>query len=428
MRCLLAAGFSLLLASSAMAEPRGFNVTDLVNLDRVSDPQLSPDGKWVAFQLRETDFEANKGLTGLWMVASDGASEPRRLTTKGQTSTTPRWSVDGRSLYFLSSRGGSTQVWQLPLSGGEAAQVSNYALDVGSFLLSPDGRKLAITMEVFNDCGDDKTNVVDCSKQRVDDVAAAKNTGKVFDKLFIRHWDTWSSGRRAQLFVADLGADGKAGNPVWVSRGIDGDVPSKPFGDMSEVAFQPEGKGIVFSARIAGKTEAWSTNFDLYLTPLDASTAPRNLTAGNEAMDSYPLFSRDGSTLYYLAMKRPMFEADRFWITAMNMSTGSTREIAADWDRSPGAMTLSADGKTLYATANDMGQVPLFAIDIASGKVRNVSGDGHVAGFSIAGDAMVIARDTLKAPGDLFRIDKNAKQLTRFNTERMRDVRLGEPL
>ena len=424
MRVLLACLLSLLVASSTMAQPRGFTVEDLVNLDRVADPQLSPDGKWVSFQLRETDFAANKGVQSLWLVPSDASSAARRLTAKGQSSASPRWSVDGRSLYFLSARSGSMQVWNLALGGGEATQVTDYPLDVGGFMLAPDGRKLALSLEVFNDCTD-----LACSKKRLEERAASKSSGQVFDRLFIRHWDTWSDGRRTQLFVADLGADGKASAaPVWVSKGIDGDVPSKPFGDLSEVAFAPDGKTLVFAARIAGQTEAWSTNFDLYVVPVDGSAAPRNLTADNQAMDSYPVYAHDGRTLYYLAMKRPMFEADRFWITALNLADGSRRQIASDWDRSPGPLTLSADGKTFYATTDDHGQHPLFAIDIASGKVRNVSGDGQIGGFSVVGKTIVFERNTLTAPGDLFVQNAGAaKRITKFNSERLSDVRMGAP-
>ncbi len=428
MRFVLASAFSLLLASSAMAEQRGFTVDDLVNLDRVTDPQLSPDGDWVSFQLRETDYAANKGFQSLWLVPSDGSATPRRLTAQGQSSMSARWSVDGKSLYFMSARSGSMQVWNLSLQGGEASQVTHYPLDVGSYLLAPDGKRMAVSMEVFNDCDAAAGSVIDCSKKRGDEIAANKATGKVFDKLFIRHWDTWADGRRAQLFIADIGADGKAeAAPVWVSKGIDGDVPSKPFGDLGEAAFSPDGSTIVFAARIAGKTEAWSTNFDLYSVPVDASAAPRNLTADNAAMDSYPLYANDGKTLYYLSMKRATFEADRFWIKALNIADGSSREIAADWDRSPGALTLSADGKTLYATADDNGQHPLFAIEIASGKVRNVSGEGHIGGFSLAGNEIVVARDTLTAPADLFVLGKAQKRLTSFNTDRLKDVRFGAP-
>ncbi|MBK7043868.1 MAG: S9 family peptidase [Rhodanobacteraceae bacterium] len=426
MRVLAFSAMALVAAGSAFAEPRGFDVNDLVNLDRVADPRVSPDGRLVAFQLRETDYAANKGLQSLWLVPANASTPPRRLTAKGQTSVGPRWSRDGRAIYFMSPRSGSMQVWKLALDGGEAMQVTDFPLDVGTFQLSPNDTQMAVTFEVFTDC-----DTLDCSKKRLDEVAATKASGRVFDKLFIRHWDTWSDGRRSQLFVADLGADGRAeAAPVWVSKGIDGDVPSKPFGDESEYAWAPDGQSLVFSARIAGRTEAWSTNFDLYTTPADGSLAPANLTAANLAWDSYPLYSHDGKTLYYLAMSRPGFEADRFQIKARDIATGVTRDIAAEWDRSAGPLQRSSDGRTLYTTTDSDVEHPLFAIDTKSGKVSDLTGAGNIAGFSVGPNGVVFARDSLTAPVHLFaRNNKNAgeTQLTAFNADKLAGVAMGQP-
>lgn len=414
----------LALSAGVSAAPRGFTVDDLVRLDRTADPQLSPDGKWLAFQLRETDYDNNKGLQSLWLVPSDGSAPARRLTAKGQTSVTPRWSNDGKSLYFLSTRSGSQQVWKLPLNGGEAQQVTAYDLDVSTFLLSPDNQQLALSFEHFLDCAD-----LACTKAKVDAQAGKKASGQTFDKLFIRHWDTWKDGRRAQLFLAKVGQDGQASSSLtWISKGIDGDVPSKPFGDAGEFAFSPDGKQIVFAARIAGKTEPWSTNLDLYIAPTDGSVAPRNLTDANDAFDNYPTFSPDGNTLYYTAMKRPTFEADRLWITALDLNTGNKREVAPEWDRSPGPLTVSADGKTLYATADDWGQHPLFAIDVKSGKVSKLIAEGHVDSFSMAGKTVVANVHTLTGPAQLYRLDKKGlTALTTFNADKLADVKMGEP-
>ncbi len=418
---LAVATMALLAAAPLSATERGFTIRDLVQLDRVADPQLSPDGKWVAFQVRETDMAANKGVNGLWLVDAEGKAAPKRLTAKGANSLGPRWSADGRSLYFTSTRSGSAQVWRVDLGGGEAQQVTKLPLDVGSFRLSPDGHTLALTMEVFPDCGD-----LDCTKKRLDE--KPKTSGVVYDKLFIRHWDAWANGTRSQLFVAAIGADGTAGAPKRVSLGIDGDIPSKPHGDESEYTFAPDGKTIAFSVRIAGKTEPWSTNFDLYTVPADGSAPPRNLTEANKAWDSYPTYSNDGKTLYYLAMKRPTFEADRFGVMALDLASGKTREIDPDWDRSPGGLTLSKDGKTLYANAADNGEHPLFALDIASGKAKKVVGNGQIAGFSLVGNRLAFTRDRLDAPADLFVADANGggeKRITTFNKERLADVKMG---
>lgn len=240
MRIVVSFAFALTCWTAALAAPRGFTVDDLVNLDRVSDPRLSPDGRQVAFGLRETDYAANKGNNSIWLIPTDGASAPRRLTAKAQNSVSARWAPDGRVLYFLSPRSGSTQLWRLSFDGGEAMQVSDYPLDIGTFQLSPDGRQIAMTFEVFLDC-----DTLACSKQRIDATTSQQATGKVFDRLHMRHWDTWSSGRKSQLYVAALDADGRAAaTPVWISKGIAGDILSRPSPDASEYAWAPDGRSL----------------------------------------------------------------------------------------------------------------------------------------------------------------------------------------
>ena len=216
-------------------------------------------------------------------------------------------------------------MWRLPFGGGEAVQITDYPLDVGSFGFSRDGERIAVSMEVFRDCDDLK-----CTRERLDAAAANKVSARSFDRLFVRHWDTWGDGRRNNLFVAQLSADGRAGAPLNVSRALDADVPSKPTGGAEEYTFTPDGTRIVFSARVAGREEAWSTNFDLYeASALNESkvgaAAPKNLTADNPAWDTQPVFLKNGD-LAYLAMKRPGFEADRFAI--MLRKGNQSRELA----------------------------------------------------------------------------------------------------
>lgn len=420
--------FALLATQPVLAsEPhRAFTAHDLVMMDRVSDPQLAPDGKTLVFSVRETDYAANKGVSGIWKQSlTSPQPQPQRLTARGSSAMSPRWSADGKSIFFISTRSGSAQVWRLPMSGGEAYQVTFLPLDVNAFVVSPLGLQLALSLDVYLDCED-----LACTKKRLDEKADSKSSGTVYDKLFMRHWDTWADGRRSQLFVANLNYDGIVSDPPrWITRGIDGDIPSKPHGDDSEFSFSPDGKSIYFDVRIAGKTEAWSTNFDIYVVPYDGSSAPRNLTPDNPAWDANPLISLDGKTLYYTAMKRPKFEADRFGIMEKDLATGKTREINAAWDSSAGALKLSQDGKTLYTTTDDHGTHPLFAIDIKSGKVRTLVGEGQIEGFDIVGNTVVVARSTLKSPANLFRIDqanKKEMQLTNFNAQHLANIAMGD--
>jgi dipeptidyl aminopeptidase/acylaminoacyl peptidase len=383
-------------AVMAFAAPQAFSVDDLVRLKRLSDPRASADGRYVAFVLSDTDMEANRRRSDLWLLdLSAPAAAPRRLTQNPANDSSPRWSPDGKSLYFISTRSGTAQVWRLPLAGGEATVVTDYPREVGSFALSPTGDRIAVSMEVFGDCADLK-----CSKDRADAKGKQKATGRVYDSLFIRHWDTWRDGTRSHLFVATLRADGTAGSPVDVSKGLDADVPSKPFGGDEEFEFDPTGKAIVFSARVAGRAEPWSTNFDLYQAPVDGSARAKNLTADNRAWDTQPVFLANGD-LAYLAMDRPGFESDRFHVVLREAKSGKSRPLTAAWDRSVGRLGVSADGTQLLATADDVGQEALFAIDAVGGTPRKLVGSGAVTEYTVAKDFVVYALASLGGPADL---------------------------
>ncbi len=419
------------LCPPASANSHAFTAEDLVRMARLSDPQVSADGSSVAYVLRTTDLEADKGRTDLWLVALDG-SEPRRLTTDPEGDSNPRFSPDGKSLYFLSSRSGSSQIWRLPLDGGEAESVIELPLGVSNLLLSPDGRYLAFSLEVFVDC-----EHLACSVERLEQRSAASGgtagSGRLYQRLFIRHWDTWKDGRRSHLFVLDL----EGGEPVDVTAGMDADIPSKPFGGVEEIAFTPGGEGIVFAARDAGAGESWSTDFNLYRAALDGSGEPRRLTP-NPAWDTHPVFSPDGSTLAYLAMERAGFEADRFRIVLRDWPGGEERVLTEDWDRSAGDMVFAADGRTLYVTAQDVGEVRLFAVDVASGAAREIVSGGHVRSPAVAGEMLIYGRDDLRSPVDLFARPLSGvapkarpgvapeRRLTEVNRERLAAVRTGE--
>ncbi len=421
---LVISALSLCLATAVPAEEtHPFTVHDLLAMERISDPQVSPDGKQVAFTLRTTDLEANKGRTDLWLVGTDG-SDPRRLTAHEAGDSSPRWSPDGKHVYFLSSRSGSSQVWAIRPDGGEARQVTKLALDVGGFAVSPAGDRLALALEVFPDC-----ETVACTVERLDARAESKATGHVYDRMFVRHWDAWKDGRRSHLFTLPISGEG---DPVDLTKGMDADVPSKPFGGMEEVAFTADGKGLAFVARVAGASEPWSTDFDLYHAPADGSAAPRNLTEDNPAWDTGPVFSPDGKTLAYLAMKRPGFESDRLRVVVKGWPDGPTRVLTEGWDRSPGGLVFAPDGKTLYTTAADVGEVRLFAIDVATGAVRKVTDGGHVrspAPVGPKGERLVFGMDHLRSPVELYSMKadgSDVKRLTRFNDERLAATRMGE--
>ena len=180
------------LASAPLVagEKRPFTVNDMVAMQRVADPQPSPDGSRVAFVVSTPDLEANRGRSDLWIAATDG-SGARRLTTHPASDFGPRWLNDA-TLVFLSTRSGSSQVWRLSLAGGEAEQVTDLALDVGTLTVGPGGTALYLSLSLFPSCGES----IQCTVDRLAEEAARKTSGMIFDRLLVRHWDQWVDGTR----------------------------------------------------------------------------------------------------------------------------------------------------------------------------------------------------------------------------------------
>jgi len=416
---LIALSAALAAAPAFAQEGRAFTIDDLVRLERVSDPQVSPDGDTVVYGLRQTDWENNRGVTSLWSVDVDGG-EPTRLAISDEGASTGRWAEDGR-LFFM--RGG--QVWVSADQGATATQVTALPLDVGSFRIAPGGGTLVVSLEVFPACEDDLA----CTAGEVANREATPETGQIYDRGFVRHWDTWEDGRRNHLYAVDISGGAPATTVTGLMHGYDGDTPSVPFGDEGEYVITPDGQSVIFSAREAGQTEPWSTNFDLYQAPITGGSERVNLTDDNDAWDTGPVFSPDGRTMAYRAMSRPGFEADRWRIMLRDAASGETREIAADWDRSADSLFWSDDGRTLYATAGDTGTTRLFAIDVRRGTVTPVTTGGHVAGAQLADGGFVYARDGMDGPAQLYftpaRTRQATRQLTNHNAEVMAQIDLG---
>lgn len=411
-------------AAEKLPDAHPFSVHDMLAMERISDPQVSPDGRWVAFTVRTTDLEADRGRTDIWLGRTDG-SGTRRLTSDPAGDWNPRWCLDG-SIYFLSTRGGSSQIWHIDPDGGEATPVTDLPLDVANLELVPVLHSFLFTMDVFPGTSPVETAARDEAK------AAEQTSGMIYDELMFRHWDTWEDGKRSHLFLLD-GADPTA-DPLDLMKDLDADVPTHPWGGMEEVAVTPDGTEIVFTAKILpGSEPAWSTDYDLYAVPVDGSGAIRCLTEANEAWDTEPVFTPDGKTLVYLAMDRPFFEADRFHIEMMDWQTGESRRVDFIFDGlslSPHGLKFSSNGKTLYCTAGYLGQRSLFRMDVKSGKVAMVHKMGRHSSLNLLRNRLLFGLQHLQSPTELFTIKPDGKDLARItdlNGDKLARCLMGEP-
>ena len=410
----IAAGLVMGLALGASAQARPFTAKDMAMLDRLSDPKVSPDGRFIAYNIRSTDWEANKGVNALWVMERGSGAPPRLIRDQEKGGTSPAWSADGRWLYFLSSRSGSAQVWRAAAGGSEARQMTNLPLDVALFRLTKDGSGLVAAVNVHSDC-----DTLACSKAKDDAKAKQKATGTVYDGATPRFWDSYLDGRFLNLFAVRLNAETPATDGTALTRGYQADIVSRPEGDLSAFDITPDGARVLFAARPSGSAQGLGDPEAIYEVPMDGSAAPKRLDPASTTSDGTLAISPDGAKLAYLAQAGSTFTAPRAHVMIRDLKNGAARDLTPGFDRSPDALAWSPDGATLYAVAGDTGQEKIFAINPASGAVKPLTGDGHVGSIDVAKGVIVYGRDALDSPTQVFELAGGGapKQLTHVGQE-----------
>jgi len=384
------------------AGKRAFTVDDLYRLKGVEEPALSPDGRTVVYKVTTSVLKEMKRSSQLWRVDADG-THARPLTQTDKVDSSPRFSADGRTLVFLSTRNGAAQVFTLPMEGGgEAQQKTDFPGGVGGPLPSPDGRWLAFTADVYPDCGADAA----CNKKVDESRDKSKLKAQVADRLLYRHWNDWKGGKRTHVLVLDL--NGEKGEIRDLTPG-DFDSPVFALGGPAAYAFSPDGKELAFVSN-RDTDEASSTNADLWTVALDATAdalnSPRRLTATNPAWDGSPAYSPDGRYLAYRTQKVPGWEADRFRIALLDRASGASRILTDSFDNTVGDLAWAPDSRRIFFTADVKGRTPLHELDVATGRVRVITDVGLIDAFEISRDGSfaVASRRRVGSPQELYRI------------------------
>jgi dipeptidyl aminopeptidase/acylaminoacyl peptidase len=395
-------------AAGAGPAKHAIGFEDLMRMQRVGEPAISLDGKWVAYTVAEADVEGNRFNRNIWMVPAAGGAAAQ-LTRSGKDSS-PAWSPDGKTMAFISGRGGSAQIYLLSMEGGEARQLTRISTETDMVKWSPDGKTIAFTSAVYADCKDDA-----CNSARDEAREKSKVKAHVADGLLYRHWTSWKDGKREHLFVTAADGMGEARD---ITAGANYDVPPDQRSGPGDIAFSPDSKEICFVA-VTDKVEAISTNADLFTVAVAGGEAKRITTSAG--FDGGPAYSPDGQWIAYRSQKTAGYEADLWRVMLYDRKSGTHTQLAAKFDRSAEELNWSADSKTIYFTAEDQTLAPVYALEAKAGaEPKKIIGEGSNSGLEVSkdGKTLVFTRSSLVAPAEVFAAGSDGsgvRQLTQQN-------------
>jgi dipeptidyl aminopeptidase/acylaminoacyl peptidase len=414
-------GFVFLVASlvaiplnSFGQSKRVMTVDDLITMVRVSEPELSPDGKSVLFTRTTTAPDSGKRNSDIWVVPADGSAAPRQFIGGEKSENSAHYTPDGKHVVFFSNRDGAAQVYVSDADGRNPKPITKISGGVQSpMIVSPDSKKVAFVSDVYPQCKDE-----DCNKRTRE--AAEKDPSKVrvLTGLPFRHWDEWRTNVRHHIFVTDIGnGETRDATP--------GDFDSPPhFYEDSNMTFSPDSKSIAFVSNRDGRDkEMMDTNDDVWIVPITGGDSKRVTT--NPAKDDQPTYSPDGKILAIRSQRRAGFESDRWYLDLYDQTKGTKRTLFESPDLSVDDFAFSPDGRSIFFAAEEKGLVNLYNIPVSGGAPKVVAKGGAITQFRAGPGFLVFSKSTLTAPPDLFRVSADGtstKRLTDENASRLSQI------
>jgi dipeptidyl aminopeptidase/acylaminoacyl peptidase len=375
--------------------------SDIMSVERVSAPSVSPDGTSLAYVTTRASLEENEMRSAIHLL--DLKSGKERLLTPGPGShSSPSWSPDGKELAFISDRGKDEgQVWVMPTDGGEARQVTTGKGGAGNPVWSPDGTRIAFSRSVPVS-PHLKGKKKDPSHQDMYGLPNEHSNARVETALLFRHWDHWRNMRRSHVFVVDVGT----GDLEDVTPG-DADVPPISLGGNQDFVFSPKGDEIAY-IKNRDKVVARSTNNSVFVQKLNGIKRKGRAAkvSDTKACDSDPVYSPDGKYLAYLGCAREGYEADRRRLKLYNRRTGKTVSLTEDLDRSAATLAFSHDGKHVLFLAQDRAHIAVFRVPVQGGPTVQLTEGTTNSSLSIIPGSpdMIVGRESTINPVELYRL------------------------
>ncbi|HEY1770109.1 MAG TPA: hypothetical protein VGG02_07625 [Chthoniobacterales bacterium] len=396
---------SLVAVSAFAASPNEsktkhpFTFEEMMSLKRLSEPDPSPDGKWILFSAQDVNLAANTKTSHLWIVPAAGG-DARRLNDSPNDEERPRISPDGRSIIFTSKATDPTQIWIRDFDSatgkltGAARQITSLSTGADSAIWSPDGQNIVFVSNVYPDCKDDA-----CNQQRDEELKKSKVKAKIFTHLLYRHWTAYTDFKRSHLFV--VRPDGKAA-PLDLTPG-DHDVPPFSLGGSDMYAISPDGRELAYTSNI-DEVGATSTNNDIFVVPMTGG-APKKIST-SPGSDSTPRYSPDGKSIAWLSQARGGYESDRFTLAIYDRASEKIRIATQNFDRWVGSFAWSKDSSAIFFTAEDHGEAPIYRLAISENATPQELARLHADDLTPGPDGkfLYFSRDSIQSPSEIWRL------------------------
>lgn len=400
--------FVLVFSSMVFAQQtHPITVEDMWKVGRVSDPQVSSDGKMIAYVITRYSMDENNGSSSIYIVAIDGESKDAKsslFNTGMKSSSDPIWSPDSKKIAFLADdTNGVSQIYVEDIDGGAPKKITNSATGASGLLWSPDGKYIAFASDIFPDAKSDSEN-----SAREKELENGKVKAKFFTHLPYRVWNYWKDGKRSHLLVVNV----ENSKTKDLTPG-DYDTPPIDLGGRMDYAFSPESKELCYVKNTA-KMVAISTNNDLFTVGIDGGEAQCITT--NKSNDNQPLYSPDGRYIAYRAQLVPGFESDKSRLMLYDRRKGAIINLTEEFDRSVNEVVWSPDSKKLYFNSDEQGYHNIFEVDAATQKIERITENSTNTELTITPDGkhLIFLRQSVTHPNDIYKMDIETRRVTQL--------------